>query len=121
MTERTFPAQDAPPGAEGRHNPNVALAVILACQLLVGIDFTIVNIALPQMQSGLGFSATGLAWVFDSRSEEHTSELQSRQYLVCRPLLEKKNGRSVDPMSPTAPRERCPTRLPNPLRMSSPS
>src|SRR3712207_8572346 len=27
------------------------------------------------------------------RSEEHTSELQSRQYLVCRLLLEKKNGR----------------------------
>src|SRR3712207_6931003 len=27
------------------------------------------------------------------RSEEHTSELQSRQYLVCRLLLEKKNKR----------------------------
>src|SRR3712207_9379651 len=27
----------------------------------------------------------------DERSEEHTSELQSRQYLVCRLLLEKKN------------------------------
>src|SRR3712207_8949007 len=27
-----------------------------------------------------------------SRSEEHTSELQSRQYLVCRLLLEKKNN-----------------------------
>src|SRR3712207_8390148 len=27
------------------------------------------------------------------RSEEHTSELQSRQYLVCRLLLEKKNFR----------------------------
>src|SRR3712207_8250507 len=27
----------------------------------------------------------------DDRSEEHTSELQSRQYLVCRLLLEKKN------------------------------
>src|SRR5258707_2526347 len=26
------------------------------------------------------------------RSEEHTSELQSRQYLVCRLLLEKKTG-----------------------------
>src|SRR5438445_5129288 len=25
-----------------------------------------------------------------ARSEEHTSELQSRQYLVCRPLLERK-------------------------------
>src|SRR3712207_7676120 len=28
--------------------------------------------------------------VFTARSEEHTSELQSRQYLVCRLLLEKK-------------------------------
>src|SRR3712207_7093974 len=28
--------------------------------------------------------------VDDDRSEEHTSELQSRQYLVCRLLLEKK-------------------------------
>src|SRR3712207_7323347 len=28
-----------------------------------------------------------------NRSEEHTSELQSRQYLVCRLLLEKKIGR----------------------------
>src|SRR3712207_6938861 len=30
------------------------------------------------------------------RSEEHTSELQSRQYLVCRLLLEKKNIIIVD-------------------------
>src|SRR3712207_7481547 len=29
------------------------------------------------------------------RSEEHTSELQSRQYLVCRLLLEKKNKRTT--------------------------
>src|SRR3712207_7571258 len=28
----------------------------------------------------------------DARSEEHTSELQSRQYLVCRLLLEKKDN-----------------------------
>src|SRR3712207_6919011 len=31
-----------------------------------------------------------------SRSEEHTSELQSRQYLVCRLLLEKKNNNTLD-------------------------
>src|SRR3712207_8330108 len=31
-----------------------------------------------------------LGVVVDLRSEEHTSELQSRQYLVCRLLLEKK-------------------------------
>src|SRR3712207_8791494 len=30
----------------------------------------------------------------EKRSEEHTSELQSRQYLVCRLLLEKKNTNS---------------------------
>src|SRR3712207_7369719 len=29
------------------------------------------------------------------RSEEHTSELQSRQYLVCRLLLEKKNHLNI--------------------------
>src|SRR3712207_7660285 len=32
-----------------------------------------------------------------TRSEEHTSELQSRQYLVCRLLLEKKKSRSSIP------------------------
>src|SRR3712207_8916517 len=31
------------------------------------------------------------------RSEEHTSELQSRQYLVCRLLLEKKNYELMHP------------------------
>src|SRR3712207_8423834 len=34
-------------------------------------------------------------WSVGSRSEEHTSELQSRQYLVCRLLLEKKTTRLV--------------------------
>src|SRR3712207_8788676 len=33
----------------------------------------------------------GAVSVLRERSEEHTSELQSRQYLVCRLLLEKKN------------------------------
>src|SRR3712207_6988694 len=32
------------------------------------------------------------------RSEEHTSELQSRQYLVCRLLLEKKKKNIVNPI-----------------------
>src|SRR3712207_8271550 len=34
-----------------------------------------------------------LGRVHDERSEEHTSELQSRQYLVCRLLLEKKKNK----------------------------
>src|SRR3712207_7418691 len=32
---------------------------------------------------------------FSRRSEEHTSELQSRQYLVCRLLLEKKKKTNI--------------------------
>src|SRR3712207_8238668 len=38
-----------------------------------------------------------------TRSEEHTSELQSRQYLVCRLLLEKKKT-TIIPMSINTPR-----------------
>src|SRR3712207_7468104 len=42
----------------------------------------------PPSRSRNGSTRTpGSSW----RSEEHTSELQSRQYLVCRLLLEKKN------------------------------
>src|SRR3712207_8278183 len=41
--------------------------------------------------SGTVLAAVGLAV---ARSEEHTSELQSRQYLVCRLLLEKKKQKN---------------------------
>src|SRR2546425_1807975 len=36
---------------------------------------------------------------FGSRSEEHTSELQSLAYLVCRLLLEKKKRRPSEPVA----------------------
>src|SRR3712207_8247414 len=51
---------------------------------------------LPALGSRAGASAAGALpaatppAVQQARSEEHTSELQSRQYLVCRLLLEKK-------------------------------
>src|SRR3712207_7694799 len=38
----------------------------------------------------MGIGGGQLSNLFMTRSEEHTSELQSRQYLVCRLLLEKK-------------------------------
>src|SRR3712207_8003321 len=41
-------------------------------------------------QSGVGITPA----LSPGRSEEHTSELQSRQYLVCRLLLEKKQRRA---------------------------
>src|SRR3712207_7972797 len=47
----------------------------------------------PGRQEGLADLLDPLALQPQVRSEEHTSELQSRQYLVCRLLLEKKNIR----------------------------
>src|SRR3712207_6978169 len=40
------------------------------------------------IRSNIADPGDPFGWVY--RSEEHTSELQSRQYLVCRLLLEKK-------------------------------
>src|SRR3712207_6983772 len=46
-------------------------------------------LACPRSSRRLARSVSSIA-----RSEEHTSELQSRQYLVCRLLLEKKKKRN---------------------------
>src|SRR3712207_7107449 len=47
-------------------------------------------------QYGLMLSiARDMARLCPDRSEEHTSELQSRQYLVCRLLLEKKKQKTI--------------------------
>jgi EmrB/QacA subfamily drug resistance transporter len=46
-------------------NPNVFLFVILTAQLMVVLDATIVNVALPHIQRGLGFSSTSLSWVLN--------------------------------------------------------
>src|SRR3712207_7851300 len=45
-----------------------------------------------EVWTATGVSAYGQAAAPALRSEEHTSELQSRQYLVCRLLLEKKKA-----------------------------
>jgi EmrB/QacA subfamily drug resistance transporter len=46
--------------------PGVVLAVILVAQLMVVLDATIVNVALPHIERGLHFSATGLSWVINA-------------------------------------------------------
>ncbi|MEU8526079.1 MULTISPECIES: MFS transporter [Streptomyces] len=60
---------DAPvkPGAARRDGrPGLALTVIAACQLMVVLDSTIVNIALPHIQDALSFSTTDLSWVLSA-------------------------------------------------------
>ena len=57
-----------PPGALRRllGNPSLLLLVILTAQLMVVLDTTIVNVALPHIQRSLGFSASGLSWVLNT-------------------------------------------------------
>ncbi|WTL51034.1 DHA2 family efflux MFS transporter permease subunit [Streptomyces sp. NBC_01497] len=59
------------PGAEARQHPPKrwwALAVIGLAQLMVVLDATIVNIALPSAQQDLGFSNDGRQWVITAYS-----------------------------------------------------
>ncbi|HYK69821.1 MAG TPA: MFS transporter [Streptosporangiaceae bacterium] len=46
--------------------PAVAIVVIAGAQLMVALDVTIVNIALPHIQASLHFSRPTLAWVIDA-------------------------------------------------------
>src|SRR3712207_7705436 len=72
---------------------------LTACQKLTEVLYSLLNRAFriqgvrgkPQRFRGLHnvLCRTAGFYLYD-RSEEHTSELQSRQYLVCRLLLEKK-------------------------------
>ncbi|MBO0831498.1 MAG: MFS transporter [Actinobacteria bacterium] len=56
----------APPQAAAARSAAVTLGIILACQLMIGLDVTIVNVALPKIQESLHFSAVGQSWVLNS-------------------------------------------------------
>ena len=50
----------------GRRHLGLALLVIATAQLMVVLDATIVNVALPDIQTALHFSGTGLEWVVNA-------------------------------------------------------
>ena len=56
-----------------------------------GSELTCTDFGSVDINGGMG---TRTFEIYNVRSEEHTSELQSQAYLVCRLLLEKKNYRS---------------------------
>jgi len=58
------PAQGA--SAPAHRHLGLALVVIAAAQLMVVVDATIVNIALPTIKAALGFSDNGLEWVVNA-------------------------------------------------------
>jgi EmrB/QacA subfamily drug resistance transporter len=60
------PAARSPGGGAQPRRLGLALAVIAAAQLMVVLDSTIVNVALPHIQAALGFSDTNLEWVVNA-------------------------------------------------------
>jgi EmrB/QacA subfamily drug resistance transporter len=76
MSARTdVGGQAIPPGQMAAGSGNIghsgrrlglALAVIATAQLMVVLDASIVNVALPHIQRALGFSGTGLEWVVNA-------------------------------------------------------
>src|SRR3712207_7465516 len=84
-----------------RSNLCISLVLVVGLQVFMGnsgiLSFAHVGfmgvgayasavLSIPAAMKGMA-----LPELYPVRSEEHTSELQSRQYLVCRLLLEKKN------------------------------
>ncbi|MEO3825231.1 MFS transporter [Actinomadura sp. B10D3] len=64
------PREIAAPGKTAasphHHRPGIVLAVIVGCQLMIGLDTSVVTIALPEVRQGLGLSTGGLAWIQNS-------------------------------------------------------
>ena len=66
---RSKTARAAAPGgvaAAGGPRPGLALLVLATAQLMVVLDATIVNVALPHIQRALGFPGTNLEWVVNA-------------------------------------------------------
>lgn len=60
------PIRAVQPTAFRRARPSVVLGVVLIAQLMFVLDMSIVNVALPSMQTALGFSPAGLSWVLNA-------------------------------------------------------
>src|SRR5215475_1984587 len=59
-------AVQTPVGEAAPPRLGLALVVIAAAQLMVVLDATIVNVALPHIQNALHFSGTNLEWVVNA-------------------------------------------------------
>ena len=73
MAAEPLPVTQHPPQSDrstsGRpQRLGLALVVIAAAQLMIVLDATIVNVALPHIQRALGFSGAGLEWVVTAYS-----------------------------------------------------
>ncbi|WP_433627393.1 MFS transporter [Nocardia sp. CA-120079] len=50
----------------GRLGSGIVLVTLLTCQLMIILDITVMNVALPRIRTDLHFSATNLSWVMNA-------------------------------------------------------
>lgn len=50
----------------GRLRSGIVLVTLLTCQLMIILDITVMNVALPRIRTDLHFSATNLSWVMNA-------------------------------------------------------
>ncbi len=66
MDPNAQPSSNGTDGTVRGKGNGLALFVIASCQLMVVLDITIVNIALPHIQTALDFSTESLSWVVNA-------------------------------------------------------
>ena len=68
MSSSSVSSSFTSPGSSARRRDgrNITLAVVLCAQLMIVLDMTVVNVALPSMSAGLHLSATSLSWVLNA-------------------------------------------------------
>ncbi|MPV51253.1 MFS transporter [Pseudactinotalea sp. HY160] len=59
-------APASPPTGPVRPRPGLVLAAACVCQLLVVLDISVVNVALPSIGDALGFASSSLSWVINA-------------------------------------------------------
>src|SRR2546429_5343140 len=77
-----------------KESEDLQITIRIACEFFVFLRQSKDVPELDEAEYMAGTIRSGLDWFFSmahTRSEEHTSELQSRLHLVCRLLLDKKN------------------------------
>src|SRR5690606_41618559 len=90
----SFPTRRSSDLPDGVYALRYGLAALIASVVYVTLFFALAillrNAVIAGLVYALMWEGTLAAWVPGARSEEHTSELQSRENLVCCLLLEKK-------------------------------
>ncbi|MFJ3661123.1 MFS transporter [Streptomyces sp. NPDC090119] len=61
--ETVVESEGADPAVDAGVRPGLTLAAVAVVQFMVSLDLSVVNVGLPEIGAGLGFSAVGLTWV----------------------------------------------------------